>query len=323
MKFLKPILSIFAIAVIASCGNANSSSSSAPAPTDSIVTTEQETEEEEVSGIRVPDIKLDSLDEINYDNLYCLFRYYENQMLLSSDGKPVISPVNTYGLVNTKRIKKVDIHSQFYHLVKKGEKYYDWKTDSGKIAVKDTKVYECEATPYLEFYEFDTQGRIVKYGEGHDVYNNYFYQFITYKYQPNDIVTYKYEIKENDAYSSIIINGKWDGSVWTEEIQEWDYENNNFKAPIKYILKPLSGHPDFFTINTVEGNHPIKLKYRFPSGVLNGCKPGEIISDEALSNDEDINIIKEDKDSHGNYRTVTIVDLSGCNQEIQYEITYR
>lgn len=325
MKFLKPILSIFAIAVIASCGNANSSSSSAPAPTDSTVTTEQETEEEEVSGIRVPDIKLDSLGKIHEDNSYNLFSRYDNQIALSPNGIPVIAPYNAYGLENTKGIKKVKVLSLFFHVVKKGDKYYDWETDSVKIALKDTRVYECEAIPYIEFYEYDSQGRIIKYGYG-DAFENLFYSFVKFQYGAAGKFKYKYEIIDDDSvspYSPIIINGTWDGKEWTEEIQKWNDDNKKLNDPIRYILRPISGHSDFFTTNTVEGNHPIDLRYRFQDGVLGGAKLGGIISDETLKNHDDAKIIKEDKDSHGNYRNVTVISSDYCNQEIQYEITYR
>lgn len=318
MKTLKPILSLFAITAIA-CSNTNSSASSTLTPTDSAVTTEQDAEE--VSGIRVPDIKLDSLGEIHDKNLLNLFSYDTN-IRFSTDGKPVVTLYNSHGLENTERIKRVDIQSLYYHMVKKGDEYYDPETDSGKTAEKDIKVYECESGPYSEFYEFDSQNRLIKYGYGCDFHENSFYIFVSYKYGADGNFSYKYEQKDTEA-TPFIVNGKWDGAVWTEEIQMLDESQNKFNSPITYALRPVPGHPGFFTVNTLDGNNPISIAFRHPYGyLLRRLKPGETIFEERLKKDN-YEKIKEDKDSHGNYRKVTVIDPDGCNQEIHYTISYR
>ncbi len=208
----------------------------------------------------------------------------------------------------------------YYHLIKKGDKYYDWKTDSTKTATEDTLIYECESTPFSEFYEYDPQGRIIKLGYGYDVYDSSYYELVSFKYGADGNFSY---ISEDKLEDQVIINGKWDGAVWTEEIQMLDESQNKFNSPITYALRPVPGHPDFFTVNTLDGNNPISIAFRHPDGyLLRRLKPGETIFEERLKKDN-YEKIKEDKDSHGNYRKVTVIDPDGCNQEIHYTISYR
>lgn len=309
----RAIFFLAAVMALNSCANAGNRQYETTGSDPNSVTVSEFADEE--PGIIVPDI------EVEHDTAFIiqfLFDYPTNCLKISPDGKPVIFTVDSLGLENPKGVKHVEKSVAFYIRLKKGDKYYDPKTDSGKIAEDDTEILSEESWPYSETYEFDRKGRLIKYEYSDE-------DIVTFEYRPDGSFTYTAEHKETDDFYSRKIYGKWDGSVWQEEIFHWDESKRQFKPGVSYTLKKQIVHPGFFTVEPEKRGKTGAILFRCHDGwIIRHLTPGERIPSDLVNRSAKNNnkVTREDKDSHGNFLKVKEYDSHNSAPETKYKITY-
>lgn len=316
--FMKTRAIFLATAVIAlsSCANAGTrQSETSGSDFDSVAASELADEE---TGITVPSIEVvkDTACIVQF-----LFDYGINRLKASSDGKPVIFTVDSLGLENPEGVKHVVKSVSYYSQLRKGDKYYDPATNTQKILKEDTEVMSEESLPYTETYDFDANGRLIKFK--YECFEDD-EQVVTFDYRPDGSFSYKVELKESDAFPNTKVYGRWNGKVWEEEILGWDYSKEQYKPSVSYAMEKQIVHPGFFTVEPVKGGKTEAILYRQSDGsFISNLTPGEKIPSDWLNgSDKGNRITRENKDSHGNSLKVKEYDSHNSAPETKYKITY-
>ena len=305
-----------AVMAFSSCANAGTRQSETyGSDFDSVAASELADEE---TGITVPSIEVvkDTACIVQF-----LFDYGINRLKASPDGKPVIFTVDSLGLENPEGVKHVVKSVSYYSQLRKGDKYYDPATDTQKILKEDTEVMSEESLPYTETYDFDANGRLIKFK--YECFEDD-EQVVTFDYRPDGSFSYKVELKESDAFPNTKVYGRWNGKVWEEEILGWDYSKEQYKPGVSYALEKQMVHPGFFTVEPVKGGKTEAILYRQSDGsFISNLTPGEKIPSDWLNGSDKSNrITRENKDSHGNSLKVKEYDFHNSAPETKYKITY-
>ena len=305
-----------AVMAFSSCANAGTrQSETSGSDFDSVAASELADEE---TGITVPSIEVvkDTACIVQF-----LFDYGINRLKASPDGKPVIFTVDSLGLENPEGVKHVVKSVSYYSQLRKGDKYYDPATDTQKILKEDTEVMSEESLPYTETYDFDANGRLIKFK--YECFEDD-EQVVTFDYRPDGSFSYKVELKESDAFPNTKVYGRWNGKVWEEEILGWDYSKEQYKPGVSYALEKQMVHPGFFTVEPVKGGKTEAILYRQSDGsFISNLTPGEKIPSDWLNGSDKSNrITRENKDSHGNSLKVKEYDFHSSAPETKYKITY-
>lgn len=305
-----------AVIALSSCANAGTrQSETSGSDFDSVAASELADEE---TGITVPSIEVvkDTACIVQF-----LFDYGINRLKASPDGKPVIFTVDSLGLENPEGVKHVVKSVSYYSQLRKGDKYYDLATNTQKILKEDTEVMSEESLPYTETYDFDANGRLIKFK--YECFDDD-EQVVTFDYRPDGSFSYKVELKESDAFPNTKVYGRWNGKVWEEEILGWDYSKEQYKPGVSYALEKQIVHPGFFTVEPVKGGKTEAILYRQSDGsFISNLTPGEKTPSDWLNGSDKSNrITRENKDSHGNFLKVKEYDSHNSAPETKYKITY-
>lgn len=312
----RAIFFLAAVMALNSCANAGNRQYETTGSDPNSVTVSEFADEE--PGIIVPDI------EVEHDTaciIQFLFDYPTNCLKISPDGKPVIFTVDSLGLENPKGVKHVEKSVSYYSQLRKGDKYYDLATNTQKILKEDTEVMSEESLPYTETYDFDANGRLIKFK--YECFEDD-EQVVTFDYRPDGSFSYKVELKESDAFPNTKVYGRWNGKVWEEEILGWDYSKEQYKPGVSYALEKQIVHPGFFTVEPVKGGKTEAILYRQSDGsFISNLTPGEKTPSDWLNGSDKSNrITRENKDSHGNSLKVKEYDFHNSAPETKYKITY-
>lgn len=270
----------------------------------------------------VPDIKLAPRNPDRECSTQFLFDRYTDMLFVSPTGSPVPFIADSLGVEENVGVRSVTARTHYFYVVKKGNTYYDPVTDSSHTADRDLEVISEEAWPYGEIYNFDRSGRLVShyYGSWTDCNDE---DATVFDYRPDGTFTYSYEHRETDDFPPLKISGKWDGTTWTETLTDRDETARRFNAPVTYTLRPLAGHPGYFTIAQEGDELPCEIRYRMPDGTLSrALTPGLPIAEQSPHQYAKPTAERTKPDAHGNALTVRGSDSIGSTYETVLEITY-